>query len=74
VGPHDIVVEKADPAGGDRAQREFLETRYAELPDQQDVERHTKGSRHLERDRHPTPRQPQHDDIVASSVVAQQSC
>ena len=63
------MIEDADAAGGDGPHRELAMTGNAEFADEEDVELGAEGPSHLERDRHASPRKPEHDDIVAIRVA-----
>jgi hypothetical protein len=65
------LVEHADAAGRDRAERMLLVPGHPELAHQEHVERRTQLPSDLVRDRHAAPRQPEHDDVVAPRVAAQ---
>jgi hypothetical protein len=65
------VVEHADAAGRDRAHRQFLVARRAELADQEHVQGRAQRPRHLVPDRHAAARQRQYDHVVAAREVAE---
>ena len=63
------MIEDADSARGDRSHRQLALTGNAQFADDEDVELGPEGAGHLERDRHASPRQPEHHDIAAIDVA-----
>ena len=63
------MIEDADAAGGDGPHRQLAMTGHAQFADEEDVELGPEGLGHLERDRHASPREPEHHDIVAIHVA-----
>ena len=70
-GLDDLWVQDKNPARGDGAHGKLLVAGQAQLADDQDVERCVKCSGHLERNRNPAAREPQHEDIGAAAVLEQ---
>jgi hypothetical protein len=76
-GPRDselgdeILAQHPDGAARNRAHGELRMARYAELADDEHIQRRIELARHLERDRHPASGQGQHDDVAALRVSAQ---
>ena len=67
----EVFAQHAHAAARDGAHRQFRMTRNAELADEKHVERRMQSFRDLESDRHPTPRQREHDDVMAIRVLRQ---
>jgi hypothetical protein len=68
---HEALVEHDHPAARDRAHRELLVARNAQLPDDEDAERRAELLCHLVPDRDAAPWQGEHDHVVPAGVVAQ---
>jgi hypothetical protein len=66
---NELLVEDADPARGDGAERELFLTRRSELADDEDVERRAETASDLVRDGHAAARQGQHHHVGASRVM-----
>ena len=72
--PHDIVIEDHDATAGDRPHRHFLMTWDAQLANNEHVQRHLQRRGNLVAHGHSTPRQCQHDNVIAPVVMAEHLC
>jgi hypothetical protein len=67
----DVAIDLADTAGGYRTHGELFVSRYAQLADDEDVERNSKRPSDFPRDRHSAARQAQDDHVVPIAVLGQ---
>ena len=67
--PHDVLVQHPDTSRRDRAHRQLLVARDAELADYEHVERSLERARDLGRDRHPATRQAEHHHVRPARVA-----